>query len=102
MELFVKLQVICENSEFFEFWGFKWSPILVYVYNSVVLGCGRYRKLVCTAYVQQQLLYNTDQVLHVLATSQLFALVLACLLINGFSWYFREVASCLTRGMTTL
>ena len=46
--------------------------------------------------------YDTAQVLHALATLQLLMLILVCLGISIMLCYFLEVASCLTRSMTTL
>ena len=47
--------------------------------SSIVLGYGSYSKLICSAYAQQQLRYDADYVLCAVATLQLVALVLACL-----------------------
>ena len=75
---------------------------MVYVYSSIVLGRGSHRKLVHGVYAQQQLGYDADQVLREVATSQLLTLVFESLVANIMLCYFWEVASCLTRGMTTL
>ena len=53
-------------------------------------------------YVQQQLCYDTAQVLHAAATLQLLTGILVCLGTNILLCFFLEVASCLTRSMTTL
>ena len=75
---------------------------MVYVYSSVMLRRGSYRKFFCTVYAQQQLHYDTDQELYTLATLQQLTLVWAHLVIDIMLCYFWEVTLCLTRGMTTL
>ena len=67
-----------------------------------MLGYVSYRKLIHTTYAQQQLGYDTDQVLHLAATLQLLAIVLACLVTSIMFCCFWEFASCLVRGMTIL
>ena len=75
---------------------------MVFVYHSIVLGRGSYRKLVHTEYALPHLGYDAAQAIRAVATSQLLTLVLVCLVINTMLGYFREVVSCLTRGMTTI
>ena len=52
---------------FCKFWGYIWGTIVVYVHSSTMLRCGSYKKLVSTTYPQQQLRYDADLVLRVVA-----------------------------------
>ena len=62
MNLQLYLQDIVRIVGFCEFCGSKWTLIVLYACSSIVLRCGSYWKLVHTAYTQQQLHYNVDQV----------------------------------------
>ena len=69
---------------FCEFLVSKWILIVVFVYSSIVLEHRNYRKLACTVYIYQQLHYNADQVLYMVATSQLLMLILG---VFGYKHY---------------
>ena len=72
----------------YEFWGFKWNLVVVYIYSYIMLGCGSYKKLVHTKYIQYHLHYNADKVLCMVASLQLLALVFAYLVVNIILCYF--------------